>query len=43
MMKVGGKALLIIQPNLLYGERGAGGIIPQNTTLVFDVTLLEVE
>ena len=41
-MKVGGKRQLRVPPQLGYGSQGAGGVIPPNATLIFDVQLLEV-
>lgn len=43
MMKVGSRAMVTIPPELGYGTRGAGGVIPPNATLLFDVELIEVK
>lgn len=42
MMKVGGKAKLTCPSSIAYGERGAGGVIPPNTTLQFEIELLAI-
>ena len=42
-MKEGGKRTLIIPADMGYGAAGAGGVIPPNATLVFDIELLEVQ
>ena len=41
-MKVGGKAELVCPPELAYGDRGAGGVIPPGATLKFEIELLEI-
>jgi FKBP-type peptidyl-prolyl cis-trans isomerase FkpA len=42
-MKVGGKATLICPPETAYGSRGAGGVIPPNATLTFEIELLAIQ
>ncbi len=43
MMKEGDKWVLFIPPELAYGEAGAGGVIPGNSALIFDIELIEVK
>jgi len=43
LLKVGDQARFVIPPHIAYGQRGAGGVIPPNATLIFDVELVEVK
>jgi len=43
LMKPGGKARLTCPPGIAYGERGAGGVIPPNATLLFEVEMLDIK
>ena len=43
LLQVGDKARFVIPPHLGYGQRGAGGVIPPNATLIFDVELMDVK
>ena len=43
MLKVGDKARFVIPSNLAYGSQGAGGVIPPDATLIFDVELMDVK
>ena len=42
-MKIGGSRTLIIPPDLAYGKKGAGNLIPPNSTLIFDVKIIDVK
>jgi len=42
-MQIGGKRILVIPPDMGYGSRGAGGAIPPNATLMFEVELLDIQ
>jgi len=42
-MQIGGKRILVIPPEMGYGARGAGGVIPPNATLMFEVDLLDIQ
>ena len=42
-MQVGGKRILVIPPDMGYGDRGAGGVIPPGATLLFEVELLDIQ